>query len=61
MILSDRGAPPSSDHPVLRRPMNGVIRLLLRNPIAVTVMTPAVVLLGVLATLAKPVDIHESR
>jgi multidrug efflux pump subunit AcrB len=37
--------------------MNGLIRLSLRNPIAVTVMTLAVVLLGVLATLAIPVDI----
>jgi multidrug efflux pump subunit AcrB len=37
--------------------MNGLIRLSLRNPIAVTVMTLAVVLLGVLATIAIPVDI----
>ncbi len=37
--------------------MNELIRVSLRNPIAVTVMTLAIVVLGVLATLAIPVDI----
>src|SRR3954468_6627257 len=37
--------------------MNGLIRAALRNPIAVTVMTLTLALLGVLAASAIPVDI----
>src|SRR4051812_15767965 len=38
-------------------PMNGLIRFSLRNPIAVTVMSLAVVVMGTLAAYSIPVDI----
>ena len=48
---------PGHLNPETARTMNGLIRASLRNPIAVTVMTLTLVLLGGLAAYAIPVDI----